>query len=156
VVQGLELGAEEEAGRPQQLQLRLGDPDKKNIKVFASVVDPNSFFSYSDPQFLFGFGSLYLYFYPKFFQLVPLIAFLCVLESVQMRKKFTNGKRFFLFQVFDLRFFTKFLFYNSVWIRIRIQIRTFFSDSDPAKIFGLFRIRIHNTGFHHTFIDKEY
>jgi hypothetical protein len=50
--------------------------------------------------------------------------------------------RFFLFHVFGLRFFTKFLFYNSVWIRI--QIWTFFgfefgsrqniriiSDSDP-------------------------
>ncbi len=29
VVQGLELGAEEEAGRTQQLQLRLGDPEQQ-------------------------------------------------------------------------------------------------------------------------------
>jgi hypothetical protein len=38
----------------------------------------------------------------------------------------TEKRAFFLFQVFDLRFFTKFLFYYSVWIRIRIQIRTSF------------------------------
>jgi hypothetical protein len=40
-------------------------------------------------------------------------------------------------------------FNNSVWIWIRICIRiqTFFPDSDldPAKNFGFFRIRIHNT-----------
>jgi hypothetical protein len=47
--------------------------------------------------------------------------------------------------MFDIEFSQKFSSYNSVWIRIRIRIRTFFSDSDPAKTFGLFRIRIHNT-----------
>jgi hypothetical protein len=31
VVQGLELGAEEEAGRTQQLQLRLGDPTQQRV-----------------------------------------------------------------------------------------------------------------------------
>jgi hypothetical protein len=38
-----------------------------------------------------------------------------------------------------------FYFHYSVWIRIRIQFGTFYSDSDPAKIFKLFRIWIHNT-----------
>jgi hypothetical protein len=42
--------------------------------------------------------------------------------------------------------FQFFLFYNSVWIRI--LKRNFFSDSDPAQIFGFFRIRIHNTAKH--------
>jgi hypothetical protein len=41
--------------------------------------------------------------------MVPLIAFICFLEFVRQRKKFSNWKNYvFLFQVFDLRFFTKF------------------------------------------------
>jgi hypothetical protein len=36
-------------------------------------------------------------------------------------------------------------FFYSAWIRIRIQIRNIFSASDPAKTYGFFRIRIHNT-----------
>jgi hypothetical protein len=47
--------------------------------------------------------------------------------------------------IFD--FSHKFSFYNSVWIRIRI----FFSDSDPVKTLGFFRIRIPNTAY-----DKYY
>jgi hypothetical protein len=50
---------------------------------------------------------------------------------------------FFLFQVFDLRFFTKkFILQQCLNPNPNPN---FFSDSDPAKIFGLFRIRIHNT-----------
>jgi hypothetical protein len=58
--------------------------------------------------------------------MVPFITFICVLESETTEKKVFQLKnvRFFLFQVFNLRFFTKFLFYYSVCIRIRIQ--TFF------------------------------
>jgi hypothetical protein len=37
--------------------------------------------------------------------------------------------RFILFQVFDLRFKKKKIILHSVWIRIQLQ--TFFSDSDP-------------------------
>jgi hypothetical protein len=82
--------------------------------------------------------------------MLPQIAFICVLKPVRQRNKFSTEKhKIFLFQVFDLWFFTKFSSYNSVWIRfrVRIRIRTFFfgfgfgfwssqkiriiSDSDP-------------------------
>jgi hypothetical protein len=43
---------------------------------------------------------------------VPLIAFVCVLESVRQRKKVFQLKNgFFLFQVFDLRFLHNFLLF---------------------------------------------
>jgi hypothetical protein len=75
--------------------------------------------------------------------MVTLFAFLCVLKPVRQRKKMFNKKhKIFLFQVLDIWFDFSQKF-SSYWIRIRI--RTFFSDSDPAKTFGLFRIRIHNT-----------
>jgi hypothetical protein len=79
--------------------------------------------------------------------MVPLIAFICVLESVRQRKSFPTEKRpFFLsFKCLICEFSQNFLLYNSVWIRI--QIRTF-TDSDPTKIIGFFRIRtwLLNTG----------
>jgi hypothetical protein len=80
-----------------------------------SVVDPNSFYSDSDSQIFFRIRILKLKFWPEFFLMVPLITFICVLESV---------RSFFLFQVSFLRFSPNFWFYNSVWIRIQIQ--TFF------------------------------
>jgi hypothetical protein len=86
--------------------------------------------------------------------MLPLIAFICVLKPVRQRKQIFNRKTsdFSLSSVWFLIFHKKFSSYNSVWIRfrVRIRIRTFFSDSDsdPAKTFGLFRIRIHNTGCH--------
>jgi hypothetical protein len=59
--------------------------------------------------FGYGFGFLDSYFDPKFFQMVLLIAFICVLEPVRQRQNFPIEKHnFFLFQVFDLRFFTRF------------------------------------------------
>jgi hypothetical protein len=51
----------------------------------------------------------------------------------------------FLFQVFDLRFFKQIFILQQCLNPNPYPI--FFSDSDPAKNFGLFRIRIHNTGF---------
>jgi hypothetical protein len=70
--------------------------------------------------------------------MVPLIAFICVLESVRERNKFSNWKtylRFFLFHVFDLRCFTKIVILqqcldlNPNFFRIRIQPK--YSDSAP-------------------------
>jgi hypothetical protein len=54
-------------------------------------------------------------------------------------KSFLTDKRrgfFSLFQVLHLRFFTKWLFYCSVWIRIPIQIPTFFQIQMQSKKFG--------------------
>jgi hypothetical protein len=50
--------------------------------------------------------------------------------------------KIFLFQVFDFWFFKK------IFILQQCLNPNFFSDSDSdlAKTFGLFRIRIHNTG----------
>jgi hypothetical protein len=114
-----------------------------------SVGDPNSLFSDSDPQhFLFRIRilRLILYFDTKFFKMVPLIAFICVLESVRQRKKFSNWKTyvfFFSFKCLICDFAQKFLFYNNAWIQIRI--RTFIGFGYNQNIFGFFRIRIHNT-----------
>jgi hypothetical protein len=80
---------------------------------------------------------------------VPLIAFICVLESVWQRKKFSNWKTcvFFLFQEFDLRFFTQMIIIQQCLDPNPNP--NFFSNSDldPAKIFDLFRIGIHNIAF---------
>jgi hypothetical protein len=88
--------------------------------------------------------------------MVPLIAFICVLEHVRQRKKIFNRKTsdFSFSSVWFLIFSQKFSSYNSAWIliRIRIRIRTFCSDSDPAKTFGLFRIRIHNTAVRYPYL----
>jgi hypothetical protein len=51
----------------------------------------------------------------------------------------------FSFKCLICGFSQEFSFYNSVWIRIRIRIRNLFLDSDPAKTFRFFRIRIHNS-----------
>jgi hypothetical protein len=85
------------------------------------------------------------------FFIMPLIAFICVLESVRQRKKFSNFKthpvRFFSLSMFDLRFFQK-----KNYLQQGLDPNpnpNFFSDSDPAKTFELFRIRIHNTDKNH-------
>jgi hypothetical protein len=83
--------------------------------------------------------------------MLPLIAFICVLNLYVRENKFSIAKhKIFLFQAFILQqclnpipsqypnFFFGFGFESSQNIRI-------ISDSDPAKTFGLFRIRIHNT-----------
>jgi hypothetical protein len=99
-----------------------------------SVVDLNLFCRIRIHKFFFWIRFririLILIFWPKFFlngasHCVHICPGICKIEN----KVFQLKKiRFILFQVFDLRFFTKFLFYYrySVWIRIRIQIRTFF------------------------------
>jgi hypothetical protein len=68
--------------------------------------------------------------------MVPLIAFICNLEPVRKRKKI------FLFQMLDILQQCLNLNPNSY------PNPNFFSDSDPAKTFGWFRIRIHNTGLY--------
>jgi hypothetical protein len=77
--------------------------------------------------------------------MVPLIAFICDLESVQQRKSFPTEK-LFLFQVFEMRIFKIFLNFTQCLDPNLNPNTNFFSDSDPAKIFGFFRIRTHNTG----------
>jgi hypothetical protein len=110
--------------RPQEYELR------------SVLGDPNSFFSDSDQQFFCRIRILVLIFW-----------------HFDPRKKFSTWKTyrygtFFFFSfkclAWDFSPFFFYLFYNSVWIRI--QIRTLFFYSDPAKIFGFFRI--HNTGGH--------
>jgi hypothetical protein len=66
-------------------------------------------------------------------------------DNYRYRSECCGSELFFSFKCLIFEFSQKFSFYNSVWIRIRIRIPTIFSDSDPAKTFGLFRIRIHNT-----------
>jgi hypothetical protein len=88
--------------------------------------------------FEFGFGSFYLLiFWPEIFW-NGASHLLCVLESVRQRKKFANWKTYvFLFQVFDLRFFTIFLQQcldpnpnlNPNFFRIWIRIQPKYSDS---------------------------
>jgi hypothetical protein len=74
--------------------------------------------------------------------MVPLIAFLCVLENVRQRKKISIEKhKIFLFQVFDFGFFTKIFHPTTVsesesesvseselFVRIRIRIQPKNSD----------------------------
>jgi hypothetical protein len=65
-------------------------------------------------------------------------------------KKIFNRKTYrtiFLFQVFDLRFFTQMFILQQCLDPNPYPNPNFFSDSDPAKTFGFFRIRIHNTEF---------
>jgi hypothetical protein len=86
-------------------------------------------------NFFVGIGSKDSYFDPKVFQMVPRIAFMCS-GTCTSEKKISNIKTYFFFSFKCLicNFSQDFKFYNSVWIRI--HIRTFFSDSDPAKAFG--------------------
>jgi hypothetical protein len=118
-----------------------------------SVVDPNSFFSDSDPQIIFfgfgyGFGFLRLIFWPQIFlngasSCFPMCSETCTSE----KKKFPIEKhKIFVFQVFDFWFFTKIFILQQCLNPNPYPYPNFFSDSDPAKTFGLFRIRIHNTG----------
>jgi hypothetical protein len=67
--------------------------------------------------------------------MVPLIAFICVLESVRKNSGFPTEKL-----TFDLRFFRKFFILQQCLDPI--PNLNFFSDSDldPAQIFGFFRI----------------
>jgi hypothetical protein len=71
----------------------------------------------SDPHiFLFGlgFGSLYYYFDTKLLKMVPLIAFMFVLESVRQRKMFSNWKLFFSFKCLIFAFSQIFLNFTTV------------------------------------------
>jgi hypothetical protein len=58
----------------------------------------------------------------------------------------TEKLMFFLFQLFDQRFFTQICILQQCLDPNPNTNPKFFSGSDPAKIFGLFRIWIHNTG----------
>jgi hypothetical protein len=70
---------------------------------------------------------------------VTLIAFICVLKPVRLRKIFPTEKHtFFSLKVFDLRFSQNFYFKT-----VSGPESELFSDS--VKIYGFVRIRIHNT-----------
>jgi hypothetical protein len=73
------------------------------------------------------------------------MAFICVLEPASQRKNVFNRTKhkIFLFQVFDLRYFTQIFILQ----QCLDPNPNFFSDSDPAKTFGFFCIRIQNTSF---------
>jgi hypothetical protein len=101
----------------------------------------------------FGFGSTHFFririfiliFWPEIFSNGASHSFYMCFGICTTEKKVLQRKplRFFLFQVFDLRFFT--LIFILQQCLDPNPNPNFFSDSDPAKIFGLFRIRIHNT-----------
>jgi hypothetical protein len=116
--------------------------------VVSSVVDPNSFFSDSDshPQIFISDSNSdpYTNILTRNVLKLCLSLLLYVLWNLYDREKSfpTEKLTFFLFQVFDLRLFTK----NFILQQCLDPKPNFFSDSDPAKIFGFFRIRIHNTG----------
>jgi hypothetical protein len=106
-----------------------------------SVVDPNSFFRIRIPNIFFPNSDSVLDSDPYtniltriYFKMVPLIAFICVLESVRQRKSFPTEKvtgTFFLSSVWSAIFHKKFYFTQCL-----DPNPNFFSDSDPAKIFG--------------------
>jgi hypothetical protein len=107
----------------------VGKHESYNVFLFMiSVVDPNSFFSDSDPQHFFFLDS----------DTEPVRY---VIEKILSIKK----QKIFLFQVFDLRFFTQIFILQQCLDPNSYPNPNFFSDSDPAKTFGFFRIRIHNT-----------
>jgi hypothetical protein len=106
-----------------------------------SVVDPNSYFSYSDPQIFFRIRILILIFWPEIFYMGSLVAFICELESVRRKKVFS------LSSVWSAIFHNIFYFTTVPGSESETKPE-FFSNSDSvaAKIFGFFwiRIRIHN------------
>jgi hypothetical protein len=110
-------------------------------------VEPNSFFSDLDPQFFFS-DSAFI-FWPKNFKngashCFHMCSGICTTEEKVFQLK---NLRFFLFQVFDLRFFKNFFILQQCLDPNPNPNPNIFSDSDwdPAKIFGFFRSRIHNT-----------
>jgi hypothetical protein len=162
--------------------LATNPPDQENIQpgqkrlLYASVGKLPPFYCQQccGSEFIFvGFGStnfLLVFGLPEICLNVASLL-LCSLEPVPVlqRKKFSNRKNhtgtgtFFSFNCLISDFSQFFIFYNSVWIRIRtffqIRIRPKLtasvgfgscqnlrrlSDSDPAKTYGFFRIRIHN------------
>jgi hypothetical protein len=101
-----------------------------------SVVDPNSFFSDSDPEIFFGPHCVHMYRYSR----------TCKTE----KKLFALEKNIHV-TVFSSKclisdFSELFPFYSSTGTYLNTGTNpNFFSDSDPAKNFRFFWIRIHNT-----------
>jgi hypothetical protein len=78
--------------------------------------------------------------------MVPLIAFICVMELVRQRKVFQlKNVRFSSCKFLICDFSQKILFYNSVWIRIRIQIRTFIWIRIQPKFSDFFGLEFGST-----------
>jgi hypothetical protein len=72
----------------------------------------------------------------------------CTWPVRQIKKNFPIEKHnFFLFYVIDLRFFTRVFILQKCLDPnpYRYPNPNFFSDLDPAKTFGFFRIGIHKT-----------
>jgi hypothetical protein len=130
------------------VQKKIGFYCTRTSLITTSVVDPNSFFSDSDPQiFLFGFWfwSVYLYFDPNFFFKWWLALLSFVFWNLYDREKSfpTEKLTFFCLSSVWSAIFHNFFYFTTVsGSESKSEL---FSDSDPAKIFGFFRIRIHNT-----------
>jgi hypothetical protein len=98
--------------------------------------------------FGFGFESFYSYFDPTFFEMVSLIAFISFWNLYDRGKVVLQKNiRFFSFSPI---FHKKFYFTTVSGSQSKSKSDLYCisdSDSDSAKIFGFFRIRIHNTAF---------
>jgi hypothetical protein len=126
--------------------------DEMFLVAFTSVVDSNSFFLFGSTNVFririqIRIRILRLTFWSQIFPNGASNCFhtgMCSGTCTYVREKnFTIEKHnFFLFQVFNLRFFTRFFILQQCLNRYPNPIFFSDSDSDPAKI------RIHNTGIH--------
>jgi hypothetical protein len=76
--------------------------------------------------------------------MVPLDAFICVLELLGQRKKFSIRKTYVFFSFTQIYILQQCLDPNP---HLNPYPNPIFSDSDPAKTYVFFRNRIHNTAF---------
>jgi hypothetical protein len=115
--------------------------------VNCSVVDPKSLYSVSDPQIFFRIRIriLRLIFDMKYFLMMPLIAFMYVLEPVRYdREKSTFSSIECL--ICDFSFLKNCFTTVSRSKSVSKSESELFSNSDSAKTYGFSRIQIHNTG----------
>jgi hypothetical protein len=106
----------------------------KRLLLVGSSVGELHFFSDSDPEIFFDhfrIRILRLYWYDNFLKSGTHIACTCIPEPVKQKKMcYREKKNLFYLKRLTSDFSELFLFYGSIWIRIRT-----FSNSDPAKTF---------------------
>jgi hypothetical protein len=99
--------------------------------ILTSVMDPNQFIRIRIHKFFFRIRILRIIFWPQIFpngasNFFHMCSGTCTSEKTQ------KNIFFFVFQVYDLRFFTRFFILQ----QCLDPNPNFFSDSDPARIFG--------------------